>query len=111
MSNHEPSTVDPEQSQASSSLAFDADKYLAHVEDFQMTETQKVEFLRALWDIMSTFVRVGFGVESVLPTIFQRALETPADGIEQSILTHEFNVAADAENVNKENKEKKEEPS
>ena len=105
MSNHEPPTVNPEQSQANSNLAFDADKYLAHVEDFEMTEAQKVEFLRALWDIMSTFVRLGFGVESVLPTIFQMALETPADGLEQSIPTHEFNVAAE---VGPENDKKEE---
>lgn len=95
MSTNEPPTVNPEQSQASS-LTFDASKYLAHVEDFEMTEAQKIEFLRALWDIMSTFVRLGFGVESVLPSIFQKALETPADGLEQSIPTHEFNVAAEA---------------
>ena len=35
------------------------------------------------------------GVESVLPTVFQRALENPADRLEENVPTHEFNVAAD----------------
>lgn len=70
-----------------------------------MTEAQKVEFLRTLWDIMSTFVRLGFGVESVLPTIFHKALESSADGLEESVPTHEFNVAADAEAEGEEKEE------
>jgi len=108
MSTNEPTTVDPKPPQAATSvLAFDADKYLEHVEDFQMSEAQKVEFLRTLWDTMGTFVRLGFGVESNLPTIFQKALENPSDGLEQSIPTHD-NLAAD---VGNENNEKKEEPS
>ena len=102
MSDSEAPTSTQESSKASHSLAFDADKYLEHVEDFQMTEAQKVEFLRTLWDIMSTFVRLGFGVESVLPTIFQKALETPADALEGIVPTHEFNVTAEVEGEEKE---------
>ena len=105
MSDNEAPTSHSEPTQVNNGLAFDADKYLEHAEDFQMTEAQKVEFLRALWDIMSTFVRLGFGVESVLPTIFQKALETPADGLEENIPTHEFNVAADAEAAGEEKEE------
>lgn len=102
MSDNEAPTSQSEPTQVSNSLAFDADKYLEHVEDFQMTEAQKVEFLRTLWDIMSTFVRLGFGVESVLPTIFQKALETPADALEGIVPTHEFNVTAEVEGEEKE---------
>ena len=102
MSDNEAPTSHTEPTQVSNSLAFDADKYLEHVEDFQMTEAQKVEFLRTLWDIMSTFVRLGFGVESVLPTIFQKALETPADALEGIVPTHEFNVTAEVEGEEKE---------
>ncbi len=102
MSDNEAPTSHSEPTQASSVLAFDADKYLEHVEDFQMTEAQKVEFLRTLWDIMSTFVRLGFGVESVLPTIFQKALESSADGLEGNVPTHEFNVTAEVEGEEKE---------
>ena len=102
MNSEEPTIIDPALPQTPSALPFEPDRYLKHVEDFQMTEAQKVEFLRALWDIMSTFVRLGFGVESVLPTIFQRALESTADGVEETIPTHEFNVAADAQGENNE---------
>jgi hypothetical protein len=54
-----------------------------------------IAFLRTLWDIMATFVRLGFGVESVLPSLFQKALENSTDALEQNVPTHEFNVAAD----------------
>ena len=76
-------------------LPFDADKYLEHIEDFEMTEAQKVEFLRVLWDIMATFVRLGFDVDSVLPR-FKEASENASDAVEQITPTHEFNVAGDA---------------
>lgn len=96
MSTDKPPTVDSKPLPSASALPFDADKYLEHTEDFEMSEAQKLEFLRTLWDIMSTFMRLGFGVEAVLPTVFQRALETPQNGLEESIPTHEFNVAADS---------------
>ena len=76
-------------------LPFDADKYLEHVEDFEMTEAQKAEFLRVLWDIMATFVRLGFDVDSVLPC-FKETSENAPDALEQIIPTHEFNVAGDS---------------
>lgn len=75
-------------------LSFDASKYLEHVEDFEMTDAQKVEFLRVLWDIMATFVRLGFDVDSVLPR-FKEASENASDALEQITPTHEFNVAVD----------------
>ncbi len=74
---------------------FEADRYIGYVNDFEMTDAQKVEFLRTLWDIMATFVRLGFGVESVLPSLFQRASVNAGDELEQTIPTHEFNVAAE----------------
>lgn len=75
-------------------LPFDSAKYLEHVEDFEMTEAQKTEFLRVLWDIMATFVRLGFDVDSVLPH-FKEASENVPDAVEQITPTHEFNVAGD----------------
>ena len=76
---------------------FEADRYIGYINDFEMTDAQKVEFLRTLWDIMATFVRLGFGVESVLPSLFQRASVNAGDELEQTIPTHEFNVAAEIE--------------
>lgn len=76
-------------------IAFAPEKYLEYVEDCEMTDAQKAAFLRALWDIMATFVRLGFGVESVLPALLQKASENVGDTVEQTVPTHEFNVAVD----------------
>ncbi|CCH05732.1 hypothetical protein NH44784_017601 [Achromobacter xylosoxidans NH44784-1996] len=70
------------------------EKYLEHLQDCELTEAQKVEFLHTLWNIMATFVRLGFDVEYALPILFQRASESGAYALEQTIPTHEFNVAA-----------------
>ncbi len=75
-------------------LPLDAQKYLEYVEEFEMTDAQKAEFLRVLWDIMATFVRLGFDVDSVLPR-FKEASENAPDAVEQIIPTHEFNIAGD----------------
>lgn len=85
----------PHAAPVAGALPFEADRYREHVEDFEMTEEQKEAFLRTLWDIMSTFVRWGFDVESTLPALFERASESPPDALEQITPTHEFNVAVD----------------
>ncbi len=103
MSNKEPSNLDPAPLHTPGALPFNADKYLEHVEDCEMTQAQKLEFLHTLWDIMSTFVRLGFGVDSVLPTLFQEASRNAADALEESVPTHEFNVAAEDTTGDKEN--------
>ena len=77
----------------SENVPFAAEKYLEYIEGFEMTEAQKLEFLRTLWDIMATFVRLGFGVDSVLPGVFQKASENAMYTLEQPIPTHEFNAA------------------
>jgi hypothetical protein len=46
-------------------LTFDATRYYKYVEDFDLTEEQKVELLKTLFSIMSAFVEIGFGVDSV----------------------------------------------
>lgn len=78
-------------------LPFQAERYLEYVDNFDMTEAQKTEFLKILWNLMATFVRMGFGVESVLPSIFEKASALAGDGLEQIIPTHEFNVVAEHE--------------
>ncbi|QQG35158.1 MAG: hypothetical protein HYS17_06180 [Micavibrio aeruginosavorus] len=81
--------------QVQSVLPFDAERYMANIADLDMTYAQKVEFLRVLWDIMSAFVDLGFGVDSVIPIIAKRASESCADALQQAIPKHEFNVAVD----------------
>lgn len=80
---------------APSVLPFDAERYMEHITDLDMTHAQKVEFLRVLWDIMSAFVDLGFGVDSVIPILVQRASENGANALQETIPKHEFNVAVD----------------
>ncbi|MDP3332348.1 MAG: hypothetical protein Q8Q57_06935 [Methylotenera sp.] len=75
--------------------SFDPNKYLSYVDDPHLTDAQKTEFLQTLWTIMSSFVDLGFGVDSVMPILEQKALEAGEDALEESIPTHEFNIAAE----------------
>lgn len=88
------SALDSEKSPRAS-LSFDAQKYMHHADGLDLTDAQKIEFLRTLWTIMSAFVDLGFGVDSVLPILAQRALDKGADAVQEIIPTHEFNVAVD----------------
>ena len=45
------------------SLNFDPSKYRAEVDEFDITETQKLELLATLWSIMRSFVELGFTVD------------------------------------------------
>ncbi|MEM9013754.1 MAG: hypothetical protein AAGB02_01475 [Pseudomonadota bacterium] len=44
---------------------FDAEKYLEHANDFEMTEEEKAELLSILWSIMCSFVELGFSLDSI----------------------------------------------
>ncbi len=82
-------------------LELDAANYRADVEEFEMTEAQKVELLETLWAIMRSFVELGFSVK-ICEQIFENAgavsgkvpddvrllnskaaPETPSDGTEK----------------------------
>lgn len=43
----------------------DVNKYRSHVENFDLTEEQKLELLETLWSIMTAFVDLGFGADAV----------------------------------------------
>lgn len=43
-------------------LTVDVEKYQAFLDDADMTQAQKDEFLQALWSIIVSFVDLGFGV-------------------------------------------------
>jgi hypothetical protein len=76
-------------------LPFEAAEYLEYVDDLELTEAQKVEFLRTLWTIMSAFVELGFGVDSVIPMLAQKASESDELAVQETVPKHEFNVAVD----------------
>lgn len=46
-------------------LQLDVAKYRRYVEDLDLTEPQAADFLQTMWFIMSSFVDLGFGVDSV----------------------------------------------
>ncbi len=62
-------------------LSIDYEKYEHYLEDSNLTEAQKQEFLQALWNIIVNFVDLGFGVHPV-----QQAIAASC-GKEQEILT------------------------
>jgi hypothetical protein len=43
-------------------VTVDVEKYQRFLDETDMTEEQKAEFLQALWSIIVTFVELGFGV-------------------------------------------------
>ena len=44
---------------------FNPDDYRDDLNEFDLTEEQENELLEALWNIMSSFVAIGFGLDSV----------------------------------------------
>lgn len=44
---------------------FNVEKYREDMDGFDLTEDQATELLQTLWNIMATFVELGFGVDSV----------------------------------------------
>jgi len=43
-------------------LSIDWDLYLAHLEESDLSESQKREFIQTLWSIVVSFVDLGFGI-------------------------------------------------
>ena len=46
-------------------VSVDVEKYKAFLDGSDMTESQKEEFLQALWSIVVTFVELGFGGQNL----------------------------------------------
>lgn len=46
-------------------LELNPGRYMPHMEEFNISEEQKMEFLETLFNIMKTFVDLGFGLDSV----------------------------------------------
>jgi hypothetical protein len=65
----------------------DAAKYMAELEDCELSEAQKAELLQTLWFIMATFVDWGFGVDSVtraLPALADFSSSAESDALEET---------------------------
>lgn len=58
-------------------LEFKAEDYSHHLGELDLTEDQQKELLQTLWNIMSIFVDIGWGVDTVqmiLPDLFNEEL-------------------------------------
>jgi hypothetical protein len=74
--------------------SFDPKEYLSDLEDCDMTEEQKAKFLQTMWNIMSSFVDVAWGVDPVqciFPDFAKLYADMPQEGSEAQ---QEFNLAA-----------------
>lgn len=67
-------------------LTVDVEKYRSLLDEADMTEEQKEEFLQALWSIIVSFVELGFGVHPV-----QAAGEKAAE-FESNSMKYTFNL-------------------
>lgn len=45
--------------------SFDIEKYRNDITEFDLTDEQADELLKTLWTMMTTFVELGFGVDSI----------------------------------------------
>ena len=81
----------------------DPDKYRAYLANMEMTEAQQDEFLETLWNIMRTFVEIGWGLDSVqtlFSGIVEKAMRDERDTLEQK--DHFNQIAGHSGDDNKE---------
>jgi len=79
-------------------VGVDVEKYKAFLDDPALTETQKEEFLQALWSIIVAFVELGFGVHP-LQEVCDSADERASRGFKEVFDTAE---QAESNNTSKE---------
>lgn len=63
---HQPKTTRP-------ALAFDAQEFAHFLNDCDWTEAQKIEFIEELWQIIVSFVDLGFDLHPI-----QQVIESPS---------------------------------
>lgn len=99
--NNEGDTLVADRAPLSGPSAFDAEEYLPHVAEFDLTEEQASEMLATLWEIMRAFVEMGFGVDSIhefLPALKEVSQEIEAGAVESKSnrISAEFQESAQA---------------
>lgn len=85
-------------------LALNVQKYLPYLDEFEMSEEKKVEFLQTLWSIMTAFVDLGWGVDSIqnfIPAMKEISSEAESNEVEKRIqpCASEFVSVAGADQV------------
>jgi len=72
-------TERPRDSNSGTPIKFAAEDYRQHLSELDLSEDQKDELLKTLWHIMSTFVDIGWGVDTVqmfLPELFDQSSQS-----------------------------------
>ncbi|MEN8129340.1 MAG: hypothetical protein ABFS45_03925 [Pseudomonadota bacterium] len=78
-------------------LTLDPDKYREHLDEFDLSEEQQNELLETLWNIMRTFVEIGFGLDSVQifsSPMIEKARRDSGNTVGMKDSTQHFNKAA-----------------
>lgn len=92
--------VDPVPSPATrNTLPFDAQTYWHYLDGLDISDEQRAALLETLWNIMSTFVDIAFGldpVQQVIPALVQAAWD------DEDQNRQHFNAAATDQNISKE---------
>jgi len=70
-------TAETDEPEREAAYDLDAEKYLAELADFDMTEEQQIEMLQMLWSIMRTFVELGFDLKNC--ELFRQDSDKPSD--------------------------------
>ena len=67
-------------------LNFDPDHYRHHLEGMDISEEEAQELMAVLWQIMQTFVDIGWGVDAVqqvFPELFEKTSTNPETTLQQ----------------------------
>ncbi len=91
---------------SSSVVRVDVDAYAHFLDDSDLTDPQKEEFLQALWSIIVEFVSLGFGVHPIQQAMAEDPIDTnynnkltqaapPVLGLDHPIIEHEIIQSAD----------------
>ena len=67
-------------------VEFDYDKYAEFLKDADLSDAEKLELCKAVWNIMSEFVMLGFGVHPIQQACGQSELSDPKPDLAPSFL-------------------------
>lgn len=77
-------------------LDFQAEEYIGYIDEFDMTEAQKLELLETLFSIMYSFVQLGFDVKNCgqIFESFTQAAQGNSDAVDSSHSSNEEKPSA-----------------
>lgn len=84
-------------------LVLNPDEFRDDLAEFELTREQENELLQTLWNIMSTMVNIGWGVDSVqmlLPDLFEKAGDDYGNLVERKTTTAFNQLAEDGQKRN-----------